>query len=117
MHRHDPSRPIGLSGRPCYTSSKGRPIAALPRLALQPLDDDEWEVTVWLMVGHVTAREFNYIARGEALQELLSMWRVDPERTLEEFFHYSSAWRDALSSSYAAAGAAKQEITLAGLGL
>ena len=117
MHLHDPFRPVGLSGRPCYVSAKGRPIAALPQLSLRHTEDGWWEFTVWLLVGNVTARELHYRTVAEGIQELLSSWLADPERTLEEYFHYSSAWRDVLSSSYAAAGAAKQEITLERLGL
>jgi hypothetical protein len=93
MRYFDPTRPIGLSGRPCYTRRDGTPVAALPGLSLRPRPRTEgepqwWEVSVHLLVGVVTAREFSMTISTEHLPGFLLAWLESPEAVLRDHFGY-----------------------------
>lgn len=87
MHYHDPSRPKGLSGRLQYLAPNGRPVAALPRLGVEPLPEGGWSISCELMVGHVTARQF--VGRTQLpIDEVLANWAKNPEEFMRLFFEY-----------------------------
>ena len=92
MNYFDPARPTGLSGRPQYCTPAGRGIAALPRLQLGPSNSgwvNHWDVSVMLLIGHVTGREFSITVRDVDIPALLGAWEHNPEAVLRDRFGYT----------------------------
>lgn len=113
MHLFDPLRPKSLAGRPMHLSPGGKPIAAVPHFRID-LGEDFVEVSCWLLVAHVTGREFHFQSqRGNSLEGFLLDYHFDPELTLMQKFNYSGAWADREAPAWAAA----PKVTLAMLGL
>lgn len=83
---HSPLRPTTAGGLPAYPLD--RPLAALPRLTVEPTASG-FRLSLWLLTDHHTAAEFTkYVPGPEALGVVAESYCLDPEGTMRSTFHW-----------------------------
>lgn len=115
MWYFDPERPSSLSGRASYVFD-GRAVAALPELCVEPASLETCHVSVWLMVGYVTARAFTITIPTSSLAGLLHEWTLDPEKVMVERFGYVPLARLQAQPVAVTGRGVERNLTLADLG-
>lgn len=96
MKYHDPARDRLANGRPCWLDS----VIALPRMELEPYENDQSHIYVRFMHGARGA----YLEKTIHKQEILPIirdWELDPEATFMQLFGLHDWPRGTANQRYA----------------
>lgn len=85
MNYYDPARPRQINGLPQYVDSEGRPIAAIPHIAVTPREDGQFDLYVHLLRSPNSASPFDAVWAAD-LAAFFGRLLDDPEKLFAAAF-------------------------------